>query len=462
MRRESPDITELRPMASDHHERESSSQLEFDSPSKEFRDLLEKGLREPNVQGAQNPNPELKDVSVSMDNTMLWLPSGKGLGPDYKSRAYRVRQKDFSHNYFVYYMYTPVWAAILSISLGSLLAILTLILFFFSSSVNVEVPYSENDQGPITVNITSDFKPPIYVYYKISGFYVTHKKVVYDSGPSLAAQSTCQNTMNILYIINISLDYKTFAEILDLRCINGKNTLNGIDEWCDNYKDNPQFNLPAYPCGPLAATIMTDNFEICPAVVNRNADGTYEGVDFSGCLDIQIHDYSDLWRFGPFNVKRKQYTKGFCWIDLSNPLYHTWLQNPFSNTFLKPYGVIYDEVPEGEYKIHLVNNLWPDQEWRAKKAIYITCINFFGTKSLPLEIALLSISGLYILTGIILLILHFSGFKIKKSPWRGLVKVTAGIVTEKEELIRRSSITEDDFGSFELPPKLEKCLCPLH
>ncbi|EAN30919.2 LEM3 (ligand-effect modulator 3) family / CDC50 family protein [Theileria parva strain Muguga] len=449
MRRESPNISELRPMASDHHEREANNQQEFDSPSKEFKDLLEKGLKEPNVQRAQNLSSSQNDVSVSIENKVLWLPSGKGLGPDYKSRAYRVCQKDFSHNYFVYYMYTPVWSAVLSISLGVLLAVLTLILFFFSSSVNVEVPYTELDQGPIIVNITKDFKPPIYIYYKISEFYVTHKKVVYDSGPSLAAKSTCQN-------------YKTFAEILDLRCINGKNTLNGIDEWCQNHNQNPQFNLPAYPCGPLAATMMTDNFEICPNVVPRNAAGTYEGADFNGCLDIQIHDYPDLWRFGPFNVKRKQYTKGFCWIDLSNPLYHSWLQHPYANTFLKPYGVIYDEVPEGEYKIHLVNNLWPDQEWKARKSIYITCINFLGTKSLPLEIALLSISGLYIVTGIILLILYYSGFKIEKSPWRGLVKVTAGIVTEKEEIIRRSSIMEDDYGSFEPPPKLGKCLCPLH
>lgn len=102
--------------------------------------------------------------------------------------------------------------------------------------------------------------------------------------------------------MSIWLDYKTFAEILDLRCINGKNTLNGIDEWCQNHNQNPQFNLPAYPCGPLAATMMTDNFEICPNVVPRNAAGTYEGADFNGCLDIQIHDYPDLWRFGPFNV----------------------------------------------------------------------------------------------------------------------------------------------------------------
>ncbi|UKK01454.2 hypothetical protein MACK_002268 [Theileria orientalis] len=417
--------------------------------SEEFDELLDSGLENPSVQSETSREKLRKDVSIAMERDYVWLPSSRGMGPNYTSRIERMKQMDLKANYFVYNMYTPVGAATLSLVLGALLLMLALVMLFLSMNVHLEVPYSEKDNAPITITITKDFKPPIYVYYKINDFYVTHKKVVYDSEPAQVSKSSCKT-------------FNTFAEILELRCIEGKNTLNGVDEWCIDYKNNPKFNIPVYPCGPLAATLMTDNFEICSTEIPKNALGNYEGVDFDSCLDIQIQDEPELWKFSAYRIKSKKFARGFCWLDVTNPLYHTWLQHPYSSKFLKPYGVIHDQVEPGEYKIHLVNNLWPSEAWKAKKSIYITCTNFLGTKSIALEIVLICISGLYLLTGIILLVLHFSGFKTKLSPWRGLYNVETGAVTEKEEFVRRASTVSLEVNLDKIPKKPGKCLCPLH
>ncbi|EKX72537.1 conserved hypothetical protein [Theileria equi strain WA] len=426
-------------------------------PTVEFGKVYEDGMitnvadermRVPSVQETTRySNDKLKSLILPGGREFRWLPSGKGRGPDYKSRFDRIKQMELKHNLTVFKLYTPKFASTLSFLCGFLLLLLGLLSWFLSSSVSIEVPYKEGTTEPIEIDIKDGLKAPVYLYFKISDFHVTNKMLAYDSDIRLVASSKCKT-------------FKTFKEILDLRCINGKNTLNGRDEWCRN-RDLPLFKKPAYPCGPLSATIITDNFEICPAQVQAQQDGKISDQDLEKCLKLSVHHVPILWTFTSFIVRRENHKDGFLWLDTTNPFYQSWLQPPYNNTFLKPYGVINTDVPPGKYKVHITNNLWPSETWKAKKAIYISCANIWGSRSVVLEIIMFILGSLYVVTGIIILVLHKLDFKFNYSPWRKLVQVKGTVAMQGDDDAIRESMEGVDVSHMPVPPPSTRCLCPL-
>ncbi|GIX63996.1 DNA-directed RNA polymerase II subunit rpb1 [Babesia caballi] len=246
----------------------------------------------PTVQSAHMSSYAAGDNACTKSATeveYLWLPSLKSEDKR-RSRVEKYTHMEFTRNDNIYRLYTPRGAILIFLLLGTLLLMFAVALLCSSRhSFTQEIEYTDYGSEPITFKIEQDVKGPVYFGYKVSDFYVNHKRVAYESVPFRVTGAKCKM-------------FDTFEKILDLRCIDNKNTLNGIDEWCAVKNTEPAFKLPAYPCGAISATIMTDNFAICRSSVQSVPATAKTGVDVEGCLPLSMKIPEDDYGFFHINV----------------------------------------------------------------------------------------------------------------------------------------------------------------
>ncbi|KAK1443082.1 hypothetical protein BgAZ_306000 [Babesia gibsoni] len=380
----------------------------------------------------------------------LWMPSMKVVNSRFKNRLEKYSHMEFRRNDNIFRLYTPGGGMLVFFICGFLLLACAIAQSISSAySFTMELPYSEKKDEPINFKIDRTVAAPVYFYYKLSDFYITHKNVAYDSSPSTISTGNCKL-------------YKTFEEILGLRCVDGKNTLNGVDEWCKIKETDPLFKLPAYPCGSISATMMTDNYMICPTSsgltmqqVRTDKESRKKCLPLS--LRLVVPDY------GMFNAPKKKsdIVDIFRWIDMANVMFRSWINLPYDSTFLKPYAVLNQDLQEGEYTLYVTNNYWPADAWRSKKAVYISKPGFLGTSALVFEILVYITAGLYILTGLTIGMLYFCNFSCGVSPWRGID------VRDMRRQIHpvqpsKAYVVQEPKPYENVPVTTLPCLCPCH
>ncbi|EDO05417.1 LEM3 (ligand-effect modulator 3) / CDC50 family protein [Babesia bovis T2Bo] len=393
--------------------------------------------------------------SEELDHEYLWLPSRNYDQADDRARVDRYRQMEFTRNDWIYRIYTPLGGVSVFLFFGILLSLLSVAQLYSSWTSHMqEIDYSAYTNDPIEFEVPYDIKAPVYFYFKITDFYAIHKRVAYGANPSLVTSGDCEM-------------FKTFEEILDLRCVNKKNTLNGIDEWCEIKDKEPAFKKTAYPCGAISATIITDNFSVCqkkellPAG-QRSEEQSPVDNQVNNCLPISMgipdYDYS-LFHF---NQNRPEASsKGFQWIDLSNLMFRNWIQIPYDSTFLKPYGVLNQTLSAGKYYLHVTKNLWPAEHWKAKKYVVIAKPGYMGTKAIVFECLAIITAVVYLITGTVLFFMYKASFHCGVSPWKGLQ-------VNKQKDVAPENPTGNYYRSDapkpteHVEPAKMTCLCPLH
>ncbi|CDR95602.1 hypothetical protein, conserved [Babesia bigemina] len=414
----------------------------------------------PNVQSPRGSNLfSTGDTMAEPEVEYLWLPSMKATGTNYRKRVDKYRQMEFTPNLNVYRVYTPRGAILVFSLFGLVLLGLGLALIFSSlRSFTKELEYTDY-QRPMVLTIDKDLPGPVYVYYKVTDFYVTHKKVAYESSPSKIFHQHCKSGFSSLAVITFAA-FNTFEQILNLRCIGGKNTLNGIDEWCQ-HKDDPVFKRPAYPCGPISATVMTDNFEVCTKNDKIDLTDTNLASKRDDCLalsmDIPEYDYG----FYHSRVEPVDRDEGFLWFDPGNQLFRSWIQLPYDSTFVKQYAVLKDGINAGTYFVHVTSNLWPAREWQARKFFYIAKPGFLGTPAIALECMVMGTAIVFLLTAAVMFLLHKRNYSCGISPWRGIevYDSKAGDSVKVPSVpYKRDDITPVD----DVPASKMPCLCPCH
>ncbi|KAK1940248.1 hypothetical protein X943_000670 [Babesia divergens] len=403
----------------------------------------------PKVQGSQVSRKSAQrpyGSSPSDEFEYLWMPSMRVYENGFKSRMEKYSHMEFTRNYNNYRLYTPRGAMSVFLSLGMLLLGLGIALMFSSwSSFTLEIPYSEENNDPIKFTIDKDIKAPVYFYYKLSDFYATHKKVTYDSAPA-----------------SITQVYSSFEEILNLRCIDGKNTLNGVDSWCTSKNTIPEFKLPAYPCGAISATIITDNFMICQSSLEYTLENVKsDGDKAKRCLPLtMMMEEADYGLFHS-TITKSVSESTFYWLDLSNNMFRSWIQLPYDSTFLKPYAVLNQDLRAGNYTLFLTNNYWPSKAWNAQKAFYIAKPGFLGTPAKVLEVMVMVTAAIYLLSGIVVAGLYMMNYSCQKSPWRGIKVHGAKHVNSASH--HSKHLLDDEPEPFKDVPKPRlPCLCPCH
>ncbi|KAL0239437.1 hypothetical protein GEMRC1_009545 [Eukaryota sp. GEM-RC1] len=190
---------------------------------------------------------------------------------------------------------TTLERMIISISITSLIASL-LLLILHSSPIQVSDQYSStctDSLCDITLNIPETIKAPVYIYYELSNFHQNHRRYIssfsksqlFDSSPSLSS-------------------LKSDCEPL----VKG---------------DDGEVLLP---CGLLPNTIFNDSF-----VFSQD----------SKVLELD-HDAA-IWK-----REEGKYTAESD-LDLSHPLFISWMKPFLVNKIRRLFGVIHDDVAKESY-----------------------------------------------------------------------------------------------------------------
>lgn len=281
----------------------------------------------------------------------------------------KIKQLDLNRNKFAFIIYRPIPSVVICLSIGTFMLAIGITMALLGRTIDtVFIQYKESETDPIKFEVKQTLYSPVYMYYRITNFYASHKKYTNDSIYNISDQNRC-------------LAVNKLRELVDFRCFNGKNTLYPGDEGdkiCDmTTMDMDIFNRDIYPCGISSATIMTDEYRIC---TNSDLKNCYEHT-----MPVDSRD-SDIFR----NLFEYDENK-LVWIDPMNIRLRRWNVSAFGPNFQVLYGIIEQDIPAGTYYLNVKNNTWPSNEWNAEKGIALVTTTIFGGKSTPFMIIIFTI-----------------------------------------------------------------------
>lgn len=238
------------------------------------------------------------------------------------------------------------------IIIGIVFFILGIIILVFSNEIyDKEIRYDNNPlcaqldtTCSISFVISEDMKAPIYVYYRIKGFYQNHRKYINSipieqlNGNDLPA-SQLKDCEPFLYNKDISVSTAVDGTPLDPDDV-------------------------AIPCGIAAKFMFTDNYTL----VNADTNVVYEITDEGIAWDSDINH-----KFNNIDLSRQ-------WVDMENERFITWMKVAPFNDFLKAYGVIQTDLAAGNYLIN-IDNQWNVEIFNGEKYFVLSETNVFGGKN---------------------------------------------------------------------------------
>ncbi|ANQ07127.1 Uncharacterized protein PCOAH_00014100 [Plasmodium coatneyi] len=362
---------------------------------------------------------------------------------------------------------------------------------YYESShvIEVNIDYASGDKIK-TFSVTHQMKQPVYVYYKISNFYSNFKTFLSDESQALVNDFKCK------YI-------KTFEDIYRFRCVNGVQTLPEMNndfaatgwggkhagrlsssESCNiNSIPSDQRKRKIFPCGLVSASIFNDKIRLSLKSKIFNID------------KFPVLNYYD---FFSYIKKHKKYGSDYkVWINTFSADYKNWFHPPMTSSFIKAYGVIYEDLEPGkDYKMEFTQNTWPAEHWKAKKSFQLVSLRAVGNSAYELAYSFFLLAIIYLIVIIAMLLLVKSGyyklgktfsyckmstvnnateqtFFRKKSTMRK-VEAAAGATTEEstrsskggpspgEPDGQRSKESSNERVSRVVGATPRMCLCPLH
>uniref|UniRef100_A0A0K0ED17 Cell cycle control protein 50A n=1 Tax=Strongyloides stercoralis TaxID=6248 RepID=A0A0K0ED17_STRER len=208
---------------------------------------------------------------------------------------------------------------------------------------------------------------------------------------------------------------------------------------CDSYSrenENDPTSRVIYPCGAIANSMFSDKFELIykyreqPNLLWPSIDitvpWTYKGLLIEG-------DRVRLFKNPPYNpssslcevlsntVRPKKWTVDVCMLDVTNPQnngvqnfdFIIWMTTAGLNNFRKPYRKLLRTIPQlssglprGEYVLKITNN-YDVLSFNGTKQFAISTTSWIGGKNSFFGIAFLTVAGICIFLGSVLLIIHY-------------------------------------------------------
>ncbi|SBS81601.1 LEM3/CDC50 family protein, putative [Plasmodium ovale] len=371
-----------------------------------------------------------------------------------------------------HYFYKWNVATVILFLLSVVFFLIGFYIYYESSQViEVNIDYDSEDQYKI-FQVTEEMKKPVYVYYKISSFYVNFKNFLSDESQSLMNDCKCK------YI-------KTYEDIYKFRCINDIQTLpemynnlniSNTDEKKNYTSSNEKCNVESlspdeknqniFPCGLVSASVFNDKISI-----------TLNEEEFS-INKFPLINYFDFFAY--IKKHKKFLTKYKVWLNTFSPDYKNWFNPPMTSSFIKAYGVIEENLkPGNNYKITFTQNTWPAKHWKAKKSFQLVSLRAIGNSTYELSYSFFFLSLIYIIVIIVMLIfVKFRFCKLGKtfSYCKLVINQNEKMYNRKKTNMRSfsksKSLAPMEDGDGKNPP-YEKtliettiprrpCFCPLH
>ncbi|CRG99156.1 conserved Plasmodium protein, unknown function [Plasmodium relictum] len=385
----------------------------------------------------------------------------------YNEFTYSLKQQRLKKFNRFHYVYTWKACLVILLILSFIFVLIGFYIYYESSNVTeYNIDYDLGDEFKI-FGIKKDMKKPVYVYYRISNFYVNYKNFLSDESHSLLRECKCK------YI-------KTLEDLYNFRCINNIQTLPEINIYidkkdkiendekknkkCDANLSDEEKKQIIFPCGLVAASIFNDQVDLS---LNSNK------------FHIDKLAVLDHYDFFAYIKKHSNFSNYKVWINSFSPEYKNWTHSPLTSSFIKPYGVINEDLKAGyNYKLTFTQNTWPSKEWNAKKSFQLVSLRIIGNSTFELAYSFLLISLIYIIIIIIILIMvKYDYYKLGKTFSycnMSMNKNSNKIIYQKESNIMNISkkgdikqleLNKNDSinNKFMASNNIQKfCFCPLH
>ncbi|VWU48399.1 LEM3/CDC50 family protein, putative [Hepatocystis sp. ex Piliocolobus tephrosceles] len=299
--------------------------------------------------------------------------------------------------------------------------------FIYYESCNVaeiNIDYNSTDNVK-NFQVQKKMNKPVYIYYKISNFYMNFKTFLSDESQSIINDSRCRfiKTYEDLYKFRCIDKIQTLPEINDYLNNNKQtssmnntfssnntsnknstpsgNSSNGNKKSCNNNSIDSNFkNQKVFPCGLVSASIFNDKINI-----SNNSKNYIINKSFN----VKSYDFFSYIKKHKIFVNRDNYK---VWLNTFSPEYKSWFNPPMTSSFIKLYGVIDEDIePGSNYKITFTQNTWPAEHWKAEKSFLLVSLRAFGNKSYKLAYAFFILGFIYITLIIIIFIFIKCEFK---------------------------------------------------
>ena len=208
----------------------------------------------------------------------------------------------------------------------------------------------ESNECTLTINLQSDFKKTIMVYYQLENFYQNHRRYI-------KSRSINQLKGKRLTKSQIKDDCDPILTNEDLGRLK---SVGGIDLVPSK---------PANPCGLIAKSFFNDTFKL-----------------YKNNEEIKIESNGIAWKNDIKRFKRAENYQKIQWIDVEDERFIVWMRPAGLPTFRKLWGKINQKLSKGEYKLVISNN-YPVKSFKGKKSFVLSTVNSLGGKNDFLGIA---------------------------------------------------------------------------
>ncbi|GAB65504.1 hypothetical protein PCYB_062360, partial [Plasmodium cynomolgi strain B] len=198
---------------------------------------------------------------------------------------------------------------------------------------------------------------------------------------------------------------KTFEDIYNFRCVNNIQTLPEMNNDLGSTtttiggKDSEKVNSKGrcdvswlseeerrrkiFPCGLVSASIFNDKIRLS---LNDKI------------FDIDKFPVLNYYDFFSYIKKHKKYASDYkVWIHTFSADYKNWFHPPMTSSFIKPYGVIFEDLQPGDnYQIEFTQNTWPAKHWKAKKSFQLVTLRAVGNSAYELAYSFFLLAIIYL------------------------------------------------------------------
>lgn len=247
-----------------------------------------------------------------------------------------------------------------------------------------EQDIAEQGTCQIQFQVPNDIGPAVYMFYRVENFHANHRRF---------AKSYSEDQLN--------------GDAASLGAI--KNT---VGQNCEPLSANDD-GVKYYPCGLIANALFNDTFTSLYGVNSTSADYnmTTEGIAWATNKNrFQKTKYNASEVVPPPNWA-KMFPDGYTQDNLPDistwQEFQNWMQTPALPTFSKMVMRNDDDkLNKGTYGV-TVGMHWPVNEFKGKKAVYLTTRSVIGGRNPFLGTVWIVVGGICLVVGIMFLVIHF-------------------------------------------------------
>ena len=268
------------------------------------------------------------------------------------------------------------------------IAIGVVLLIFSNQIKEIEKKYNEqcrkkeneeNKECQIDIEIPEDMDKPIFIYYKLYGFFQNNRRFMKSkSQKQLMGETTTLDEMKS------DEDCDPIYTNADMGFEVDRNPIEG------NTPLSP--NELAIPCGIMAKAFFNDNFKTWK--INEEEK------------EIEINEKNIAWNMDKELFKNSDKSKQ--WTDIEDEHFIVWMRPAGLPDFRKLWGRIEKRDLKKGDKLHItVENNYDVDKFSGDKSIILSTSNVFGGDNTFLGICFVVVGGISLLLGIGFIINHF-------------------------------------------------------